>query len=317
MRSTVGWAALVLVVVPVDGRAQRPAPPRLGDVVASVTAAADRVDFAHANAAASAALDSVTARLAASTAESRSLAEVAAVVASPSPSLPAIARWDRDEFHRTLDPRVATDVAALRQIAMTPLRAVLEARLGDAITDSLLAPVDSLHAAVLRAGLARNEEKLRRYALKYGPGSPSLNAVEVLLNYAAQRLPAFGPSSDGWPGPLEAVAGWSTTDLTAVRDAAGRVRPRLVPAADLGVRIYRFGAGGDAGGRLQRALHPAHVALGAAFMGAGDAPLSSPWSGRTRAGAFVAWGDVFVGFVGGRDARVLLAREIKLVPYLF
>lgn len=317
MRRRMRASVAIVLLAPAALGAQRSTTPRLGDVVASVTAAARRVDFAAGNPAANAVLDSVAARLSSSPAEERSLAQVASVVVAPAPSLGIVARWDRDDFRDALDARLVADVNLLRQIAMTPLRAALEARLGTAATDSLLAPVDSLHAAVLRAGLARNEEKLRRYAIKYGPGSPSLNAVEVLLNYGAQRLPAFGPSRDGWPGPLEVVASWSTTDLTVGRDAAGRRRPRLVPAADLGIRVYRFGNASGAAGRLQRLLHPAHVSSGVALMGGSDAPLSAPWSGRTRMGAFVAWGDLVAGFVGGREPRVLLGRDLPLVPYLF
>jgi len=289
----------------------------LKDIVADVRRAEQASDFATVNPANAALLDDALTRLSASHAADFSYSQLASVIASRRPSFRAIARWEPDRYDLRVEPKFFDDVILMSGVASNQLADAITQKLGVVETDRLLARIDTLHGAVLATAKAQNLEKLRRYEIKYGPKSPRLNAPEVGLNYLAQRLPGFGPTSDGWPGTLEMVATYSTTELTVVRNGDNDLRGRVVSASHFGVRKYQFGEGWGNGGGLTGILKPAHVAAGATLMGPTDRVLGSPFKRGRRMGGFVSWGDVLVGFVGGPERRVLLSRNLKVIPYLF
>lgn len=289
----------------------------LKDIVADVRRAELAADFAAANPPNAALLDEALTRLEASHAADFSYSQLAAVIVSPRPSFSTVARWNPDRYDVRVEPTFLADVITMRGIANNQLAAAMSQTLGRSETNRLLARIDTLHSAILAAAKAQNLEKLRRYEIKYGPKSPRLNAPEVGLNYFAQRMPGFGPSSDGWPGPLEIVATYSTTELTLVRNSNRDLRGRVVSASHFGVRKYQFGKGWGNGGGFTGILKPAHMAAGATLMGPSDQVFDSPFKRGRRTGAFIGWGDILVGFVAGPERRVLLSRNLKVIPYLF
>jgi len=113
------------------------------------------------------------------------------------------------------------------------------------------------------------------------------------------------------------VATYSTTELTVVRNSNHDLRAHVVSAAHFGVRKYQFGKSWGTGAGLTGILRPAHVAAGATLMGPTDRVLGSPFKRGRRVGEFISWGDVLIGFVGGRERRVVLSRNLKVIPYLF
>jgi hypothetical protein len=146
------------------------------------------------------------------------------------------------------------------------------------------------HADLVRAqreGLAR----LRRYEVKYGPGSPRLNVVEVLLAY-------------------------STSYATIDR----RDDTRPVSVLEAGVRRYTFGWDPDSRSVWARMLKPRYGSLGVAIAERRDGALRWPLSGAgetSRVGPFLTWGDLKVAVLLGPDSRFLLSRQMHLLPNLF
>lgn len=289
----------------------------LRDIVTDVRRAEQAVDFAAVNPGNAALLNSALDRLDASHAAGFSYAQLAAMIASRRPSFSAVARWAPDRYDTRVEPTFLADVITMRGIANIQLAGAITQRLGRSETNRLLARISILHDTILSTAKVQNLEKLRRYEVKYGPKSPRLNAPEVGLNYIAQRFPGFGPTSDGWPGPLEMVATYSTTELTLARNGNRDLRARVVSASHFGVRKYQFGKDWGNGGGLTGILKPGHMAAGATLMGPTDQVLASPFRRGRRIGGFVSWGDVLVGFVGGPDRRVFLSRNLKVIPYLF
>lgn len=289
----------------------------LKDIVADVRRAEGAANFATVNPGNAALLDAALTRLDASHAADFSYSELAAVIASPRPSFSAVARWEPDRYDVRVEPNFLADLITMRGIANNQLAAAITQTLGRSETNRLLARIDTLHSAILATAKAQNLEKLRRYEVKYGPKSPRLNAPEVGLNYLAQRLPGFGPTSDGWPGSFEIVATYSTTELTLARNGNRDLRARVVSASHFGVRKYQFGKSWGNGGGFTGLLKPAHMAAGATLMGPTDQVLGSPFRRGRRIGGFVSWGDMLIGFVGGPERRVLLSRNLKVIPYVF
>ena len=289
----------------------------LRDIIADVRRAEQAADFSIANPANAALLDAALSRLDESHAAGFSYSQLAAVIASRRPSFSAVARWEPDQYDVRVEPNFLADLITMSGIANNQLAAAITQKMGRTEANRLIVRVDSLHSAILATAKERNLEKLRRYEIKYGPKSPRLNAPEVGLNYIAQRMPGFGATSDGWPGPLEMVATYSTTELTVVRNSNHDLRAHVVSASHFGVRKYQFGRNWGTGGRLTGLLKPAHIAAGATLMGPTDRVLGSPFKHGRRIGGFVSWGDVLIGFVGGPERRVLLSRNLKVIPYLF
>lgn len=198
-------------------------------------------------------------------------------------------------------------IDTLAMVMAQELPRALEPIVGEDSTDRLLAPLEAFNFARRNQSIAMSLEKLRRYERKFGPGSPRLNVVEVLLNYGAQWLPGFAPNREGWPGALEVVASYVPTYLTVV-DGSGRA----VSVAELGIRRYLWGR--DAG---SSPLNPSHVSIGLAIAGERDRVLASPWRGDPRLGAFLGWGGAKVAYVGGPENRWLITRQMQIIPWVF
>jgi len=195
----------------------------------------------------------------------------------------------------------------LAMIMAQELPRALEPLVGEDSTDRLLEPLEAFNFARRGASIAMSLEKLRRYERKYGPGSPRLNGVEVLLNYGAQWLPGFRPNVEGWPGALEVIASYVPMYLTVV-DGNGRA----IAVAELGLRRYLWNK--DFGNSF---LKPAYLSLGLAVAGERDAVLASPLRGDPRFGAFFGWGEAKIAWVGGSEKRVMFTRQMQLVPWVF
>lgn len=231
------------------------------------------------------------------------------VIADPRASASVVARKQRPAAPTARDIEALDTLTAIMQRVFP---AVLRdsARLADDAIASLMMPRNAWAFARRDVSIAQSTEKLRRFERKYGPSTPKLNAVEVLLNFGAQWVPGFQPSGDGWPSRREIVASYVPTYLTVTGGKA-----RAVTVAELGMRSYIWTEGW--GGREGGVLRPGYISFGLALAGEADGALASPLRGSSRFGAFFGWGDAKVAFVGGRERRVLVTRQVQLVPWTF
>lgn len=238
------------------------------------------------------------------------------------PELARLSLWQLGDEHASF-----ATVARRRFVALTPFEAAsldtlavlleqeLAAPLSDAVgndsADRVLAPLDAFNAARRQRSMADSHEKLRRFERKYGPDAPVRNVAEVALNYAAQFVPGFKPSGEGWPSRAELIASYVPTYVALPRDG----RSQVVTVAEAGVRLYvwREGWGGAEGG----VLRPGFISLGVVAAGERDGALGAPWQGASRFGAFVGWGNAKVAVIGGRNTRVLVTRQVHVLPFVF
>ncbi|HEY0928575.1 MAG TPA: hypothetical protein VGE27_01545 [Gemmatimonas sp.] len=213
---------------------------------------------------------------------------------------------------RALTAAEAAAIDTLAALAEQSVRRPLAGAVGATRTRELFVPVDAFNSARRQQSLAESLERLRRFERKYGPDAPTRNIAEVGLNYAAQWLPVFGPRPDESPSRLELSAAYVPTWISMPRKGT---RSDAVSVAEAGLRVYiwRPGWGGQEGG----VLRPGHVTVGALVAGEGDGALESPFRGRSRLGGYVAWGNAKVGFIGGRDSRILVTRKVQLIPWTF
>jgi hypothetical protein len=213
---------------------------------------------------------------------------------------------------RALTAAEAAAIDTLAALAEQSVRRPLAAAAGAARTRELFIPVDAFNSARRRQSLAESLERLRRFERKYGPDAPTRNIVEVGLNYAAQWLPVFGPQADESPSRLELSAAYVPTWISMPRKG---VRSDAITVAEAGLRVYIWkpGWGAQEGG----VLRPGHVTVGALVAGARDGALESPFRGQSRFGGYVAWGNAKIGFIGGRDSRILVTRKVQLLPWTF
>ena len=138
-----------------------------------------------------------------------------------------VARWYRHVPQ--FETAFVDSLVALNTVAHGSLQAALMATLSRPAMDSLYKPIDDFGTQVLVKARAANQEKLRRFYIKYGPDSPRLNLAEVGINYLGQLfIPGMLPSEDGLPSPFELVATYRTTDLTAAKDDSGDLTGRVV-----------------------------------------------------------------------------------------
>jgi hypothetical protein len=171
---------------------------------------------------------------------------------------------------------------------------------------------ETVRAAFLNQSMQRSLQHLSNYERKLGPQSPKLNAIEVLLNYSAQRwVPGFAPTIARGPSPLELIASYVPTYAT-IADK----RATAVSASEFGVRGYLFGKDWGATGKAGL-LKPAYWSLGALVASDKSGALAWPWDGKTRTGAFIGWGEVKVGYVPGRKGALLLTRQMQIIPFVF
>lgn len=300
------WCSLVL---PNSGNAQT-----LSHAVAAVDAAIARAAFAASAPGLERVLQSSLAIVRASDALEWSVKDVAEAFAER-PRIADIARLtSRSEDRRNALARVrALDppLSAAGAIIDNELTQSLVAAAGTDAAGEVLAPWTQFYRALLERSRDESLEKLRRYERKFGPTSARLNGVEVLLNYAVQGVPRFGPDAQGWPGRFEAVAAYSPSYLTWSEGDA-----RIVSVGEFGLRAYFFGESWGRAGP-EGLLRPAFATFGLAITSERDSPLRWPWQGDARIGAFVSWGELKVAYVTGPNARVLVSRQFQLVPLLF
>ena len=264
-------------------------------------------------------LDSLARALRDADAGSITLETMSRVIASRTATIRQTARWDAR-------PEALLNESWFRS-AMITLPLIANGSIGLALRergvpreqlDDVLRPTDQLGRLVGERALERNEEKLRRYEIKYGPDSPRLNLAEVGLNYLAQlRLPLFQPTTDGWPSRYEVIAAYRTMELTAAKAADEGVKPRLVSGNQIGVRWYHFAPQWGTGDRIDRVVRPRHASTGVFFMGPRDMPLENPWAKGKRVGAFLGWGSAYVAYVWDQPRRIVAGSGKQIVPYVF
>jgi len=160
------------------------------------------------------------------------------------------------------------------------------------------------------------KETLRRlhgFEVKYGPGSPTLNFLEVVENFYLQRLPMFRPGKDG-PGAWEMVSAYSTTYITTVQGQA-----KGMSVIEVGLRRYNFSYDAETKLGLSSYLIPRYW-TGAFVIGDGeDGALRWPLSGKPRFGGSLSWGDLKVAYLydTGDRWRLLVSRQLQLIPHVF
>ena len=301
-----------LVIIALPAAAQTPLL-RLGDMVPALREAMREANFAQTDPGAADDLDRALTVLESSPLAAWTVEEYSAFEAGTRGLHPvALARRRQADFRA--DGADAA-VAALRQIEKLTGQLLIDA-LDDAVgptrADEILAPFDAFQSAALEGALEVSLEKLRRYEMKYGPGSTHLNGLEVLINWSLQHTPGFGPTAEGWPGPWEVVAAYNTAYLTYEEES-----PRLASAAEFGLRRYIFAPGWGNSESWRRILKPSQVSFGLAVAGQENRGMAWPWQGDARLGGFFAWGDLKIAYVGGGDRRVLVTRQVQIVPWAF
>lgn len=264
-------------------------------------------------------LDSIATQLRDAGAGPITVETMARVIGSRTASLRQTARWDSRAEELLTQSWFRAAMFSLPLIANGSISPAMRERgIPRDQVNEVLRPTDELSRRVGELALARNEEKLRRYEIKYGPESPRLNLAEVGLNYLAQlRLPLFQPTTDGWPSRYEMVAAYRTTELTVTKADGEDLKARVVSGGQLGIRWYHFAPDWGTGDRIHRVLRPRYASTGLFLMGPRDMPLERPWGKDTRAGAFLGWGSAYVAYVWERPRRVVVGSGKQIVPYLF
>jgi hypothetical protein len=230
---------------------------------------------------------------------------------------PRVRLWARDlravRGMRDLVPGYDGMLDRARATANLELAPRLRERVGQDSANAILRPMDCADDVARAASQRANQEKLRRFERKFGPTSPRLNGLEVVTNWLAQRLPGFGVTSTGWPHPNEFIVGYKTTWGTWADEQA-----RAVSAAEFGVRTYIFANGwGESDNVIGRLIRPGHVSYGLLTAPDVDGALKWPWQGDSRLGGFLGWGGLKVAYLFDRPRRVLVSRELMVIPYVF
>lgn len=224
-----------------------------------------------------------------------------------------VARWKRSAEVPGLGAGDAADLDSLTRLTVAELRFAMEGReppVSDDSVDIILTPLTALHLNTLNVSIEQSLEKLNRFERKYGPDAPRLNIVEVALNYAAQWVPLMRPTPEGWPSRWEVITSYVPTYLTIVDEKA-----RPVTVGELGLRGYLWGRGW--GGKEGGVLRPGYMSFGLTVAGARDGAFVSPLEGDARVGAFLGWGEAKIAVLGGSGRRVLVTRQMQLIPWVF
>ena len=189
--------------------------------------------------------------------------------------------------------------------------------------ESLVNPADCVQRSFRAQALDRQLENLRRFERKFGPSSVKLNFVEVFTNYGLQFLSwprLVGVDASGSPRPWEAVVAYRTTylTLTGVTGDSSKFSPQAVSTAEFGLRHYNFGESwGTGSSMLSRMIKPGYWSLGFIIAPESNGAMRYPWRGESRWGPYLAWGNLKIGWISGHDRRVVVSREVMLVPYVF
>ncbi len=172
--------------------------------------------------------------------------------------------------------------------------------------------LDAFRDLDLAAALKQNLARLRRFEIKYGPGSPTLNPLETVLNFGAQHVPPFLPGKNGI-SPFELVAAYTSSYATVVDGEA-----TAISAAEVGLRIYNWRYR-DTPSSLGQALVPRYWSVIFVMGAREDGALEWPWSRRPRLGPGVSWGDFKVAYLHGEgdEWRVVASRQFQFLPHVF
>lgn len=203
------------------------------------------------------------------------------------------------------------------------LRIKFRAVLGsDSVLTRLTRPITEIHLMQLETGIARNEDKIRRYKIKYGPTSARLNLLETAINYwVLQKVPLFRSTENG-PGHLEFIAAYSTAYLVLYQTGLGDFAstPTLTSVFECGFRYYVFKPGWGGEGILDRMVKPAYMTFGGLLGTRDDGFLRLPGYHGARWGVFGSWGDLKLAWQGWNDldhSQLLVSRQFQFIPYLF
>jgi hypothetical protein len=132
--------------------------------------------------------------------------------------------------------------------------------------------VEAYNDMLLDDAIRLVSRRLDRYEVKYGPGSPKLNFIEVSLNTLFQDTAWFRPNHDG-PSPNELLLSYSTAWITVAADQA-----KAVSTLEVGWRRYDLGwwAGERLG--LSAMLRPRYVSAGLLIAEERDGALRWPFN---------------------------------------
>ena len=309
----------VLAVLVASPLAAQDAVYTIEDILTRLQAGATRVEFARTDATSARMLDSLALLLRARGAGGITTRQMAEVIVRRRASFADVARWNPEGDSTTAllaQPWFRDAVLMLPLIANGSLQPELSARLPRPAVDSILTPTDSLGRHVRELTSARVAERFRHFEIKYGPSAPSLNAVEVGLNYLVQGIPPFR-SSNGDPSRYEMIASYRPLELTLARQGGASAETRAVTAGQLGVRWYHWNARWGAGNVLARMLRPRHASAGLYALAPVEKPLQKPWQNGRRLGAFLGWGDFHAAYVFDRPRSILIGTSKHILPYAF
>jgi len=231
-------------------------------------------------------------------------------VANRSPTFVNVARLRRVS-NATADKLPANFTNGLQEVGNNLLTEIENAGVAAKTVEPLFTPVIALQKKLENADFARAESRLNRYDIKYGPSSPALNGVEVILNYALQFVPLPFDS----PSPIELVASYSPTGATA--SSAQWRSFRLIANTRVGVRVYDFDRKANTKS-LVESLRPTYYSLG--YTGIADlasGALPDPLHSNWRPGGFVGLGSLYLAYTGVRGKQLVFGRNGPILPYLF
>ena len=175
--------------------------------------------------------------------------------------------------------------------------------------------VEAYNDVLLDAAIALVSTRLDRYLVKYGPGSPRLNWVEVGLNALFQSTRPFRPNHEG-PSPNELLAAYSTGWGTVADDQA-----KAVSTLEIGLRRYDLDWREGERTGLAAMLRPRYLSLGLVVAEKRDGALRWPLDHladkATRLGPFLSLGDLKIAYLFGPESRLMLTRQVQLLPNLF
>jgi hypothetical protein len=227
-------------------------------------------------------------------------------------SLAGVARL-RTNAYRELQSNAIEAMETFRSLTRDkPFHQVVLAALGDSANQQLVRVTETVNLLLLRGVRDSAIVRLANYERKLGPTSARLNAVEVLLNYGAQRfVPGFTATPSRGPSPWEVVASYVPTYGTYANK-----RLQAVSASEFGLRRYmfseKFGAAGWKG-----ILLPTYWSAGAIVVSDQNGALVWPWHDKQRTGAYISWGSLKVGYVKGRQGQFMISRQFQIIPLVF
>jgi hypothetical protein len=219
----------------------------------------------------------------------------------------------RPQAGKATGERVFDAMSEFRRLVRNDsLRPIVREALDDSANRAFFTASETAELLFVRDARDAALARLARYERKLGPGSARLNAIEVLLNYGAQRfVPGFAATPIKGPSPLEVVSAYVPSYATI---ASGRAE--AASAAEFGIRHYLFGD--EFGGSGWRGIvRPAYWSAGALVVSDRSGALVWPWNARQHTGAFVSWGVMKVGYIPGRNGTLLVSRQLQFIPLVF